>query len=101
MLSVNWLALNKMYPLVFYEYIFLLSMEPAPSKFKSEKIVAFTAILISLCALVVSFYEVRIMRTQQKAMVWPYIIMGQQYSSEGFSILASNKGLALLITILA
>lgn len=68
-------------------------METRPKRFRSEKIVAFTAIIISLCALVVSFYEVRIMRTQQKASVWPFVTMGQQYSSEGFALLASNKGI--------
>ena len=65
---------------------------PAP-KFSTEKIVALTAILISLCALVVSFYEVRIMRTQQKASVWPFVVMGQQYSGKGFAVEAANKGL--------
>lgn len=54
---------------------------------------AFTAILISVCALVVSFYEVRIMRTQQEASVWPYLLLGQNYNSEGFAITAMNKGI--------
>ena len=68
-------------------------MQNPSRKFSSEKIVAFTAIIISLCALVVSFYEVRIMRTQQKASVWPYVTMGQQYSANGFAIETANKGI--------
>ncbi|MCE7995124.1 MAG: hypothetical protein HEP71_24305 [Roseivirga sp.] len=59
----------------------------------ADRIVAFTAILISICALVVSFYEVRIMRTQQEASVWPYVILGQNYNSEGFTIRSMNKGI--------
>lgn len=71
---------------------FLIAMSRV-KRFNSDKIVAFTAIIISLCALVVSFYEVRIMRTQQEASVWPYVVMEQQYSGEGFAIEAANKGL--------
>ena len=33
------------------------------------------------------------MRTQQKASVWPYVVMGQQYSSEAFAVETQNKGL--------
>lgn len=62
-------------------------------KFNADRIVAFTAILISVCALVVSFYEVRIMRTQQKASVWPYVMLSQNYNSKGFSIKSMNKGI--------
>lgn len=66
----------------------------SPKKtFNADRIVAFTAILISVCALVVSFYEVRIMRTQQEASVWPFVLIGQNYNSEGFAITAMNKGI--------
>lgn len=68
-------------------------MDTPSRRFNTEKIVALTAIVISICALVVSFYEVRIMRTQQKASVWPYVIMEDQYSGKGFAVEASNKGL--------
>ena len=62
-------------------------------KIKSEAFVAFAAIVISLCALIVSFYEVRIMRTQQKASLYPHLQISQQYSPEGFAIEAKNKGI--------
>ncbi|GAB5527432.1 MAG: hypothetical protein Roseis2KO_53040 [Roseivirga sp.] len=68
-------------------------MSSAQRKFNADRIVAFTAILISVCALVVSFYEVRIMRTQQEASVWPYVLLGQNYNSEGFAMIAMNKGI--------
>lgn len=68
-------------------------MSSSKRKFNADRIVAFTAILISVCALVVSFYEVRIMRTQQEASVWPYVLLNQNFNSEGFAIMAMNKGI--------
>ncbi len=68
-------------------------MSSPKKKFNADRIVAYTAILISICALVVSFYEVRIMRTQQEASVWPYLLIGQNYNAEGFAISAMNKGI--------
>ncbi len=61
-------------------------------KIKSEAFVALAAIVISICALFVSFYEARIMRTQQKASVWPYVQLGQHYDHEGFMYKAQNRG---------
>jgi len=62
-------------------------------KIKGESFVAVAAIIVSACALGVSFYEVDIMRDQQKNSVWPHVEMGQQYNNEGFAIEASNKGI--------
>ena len=61
-------------------------------KFKSEAFVAIAAIVISVCALFVSFYEARIMRTQQKASVWPYVQISQEYNHERFALNALNRG---------
>lgn len=63
------------------------------SKIKGESFVAVAAIIVSACALAVSFYEVGIMREQQKNSVWPHVEMGQQYDIEGFALEASNKGI--------
>jgi len=62
-------------------------------RFKADRIVAFSAILISLCALIVSFYEVRIMRSQQKASLYPHLQISEQYGPDGFAIEAKNKGI--------
>lgn len=61
-------------------------------KIKTEAFAAITAIIVSACALGVSFYEASIMRTHQKSAVWPYIQLGQQYDSKGFALEAYNKG---------
>ena len=50
------------------------------------------AIIISLVAMFTSLYEANIMKSQQSAMIWPYVDMSQQYDSDGFAIEISNKG---------
>lgn len=58
-----------------------------------ELFIAGIALTISLCALLVSFYEVRIMNAQQRASVWPYLQTSQTYSGDGFGLTASNNGI--------
>jgi hypothetical protein len=56
-------------------------------------VIALSAVVISLCALVVSFVEVSVMRSDQRASVWPYLDVGISYSSDGFRVTAVNRGL--------
>jgi len=51
------------------------------------------ALLISVLALVVSIRETNLLQEQQRAMVWPYLMVGVQYSSEGFAIEVRNNGI--------
>ena len=51
------------------------------------------ALVISVLALVVSIFEANIMKSQQKATVWPYLAIGQSYNSEGFRLIARNNGI--------
>ncbi|MEO1436124.1 MAG: hypothetical protein AAFV80_11355 [Bacteroidota bacterium] len=60
--------------------------------FNSNTVIAISALVVSLCALIVSVLEVRYMRSQQKATLWPYVQVGLTYNSEGFGIRASNMG---------
>lgn len=63
--------------------------------FKSINInmlVAFCALFVSACALYISVQEVRIMRTQQKASMFPYLTVGKQYNAEGFGFRLENNG---------
>ena len=48
--------------------------------------------MISILALVVSIFETSILREQQKATVWPYVTISQNYSSSGYELRAINKG---------
>ena len=50
------------------------------------------AIIISLFAMFISLYEANIMKSQQSAMVWPYLDLSQQFNNDGFAIEISNKG---------
>ncbi|MBC2845841.1 hypothetical protein [Winogradskyella flava] len=50
------------------------------------------AIVISVIAMFTSIYEANIMKSQQKAMVWPYINTSQNYNGQGFNISVYNNG---------
>lgn len=54
---------------------------------------AFTAMVLSLCALLVSVLEVSSIRREQRVGVWPYVDVSSRYNAEGFSISATNKGI--------
>ncbi len=68
---------------------------------KPEMIMAMAAVVMSVCALVVSVVQVRIMREQQKAAVWPYPEIGFSYNEEGLMLSFTNKGIgpALVKTV--
>ncbi len=50
------------------------------------------ALVISIIAMFTSIYEANIMKSQQKAMVWPHLHITDSYSADGFSIMIANKG---------
>ena len=61
-------------------------------KINTNFLVASSAVFISACALFISVQEVRIMRTQQKASMYPYLTTGKSYTSKGFGIQLKNSG---------
>src|SRR3712207_2071500 len=56
-----------------------------------DMIVAFSAMLIGICALVVSIFEVRIMREEQRANAWPRVEAFVDTGDE-FVMRLTNKG---------
>jgi hypothetical protein len=59
-----------------------------------EMIVALSAVLIGVCALVVSVVQVRIMRQEQHATVWPQLFVSTNYSqAASIGILIANAGI--------
>lgn len=58
-------------------------------------LIAISAVVISLCALIVSFQEVRIMRQQQQVSMYPHLSFRQIYSEDGFAIHLRNSGIGL------
>ena len=51
-----------------------------------------SALVISILALIVSIFETNILKDQQKATVWPYVTINQNYSGKGYELRAINKG---------
>ncbi|WP_299676538.1 hypothetical protein [uncultured Dokdonia sp.] len=61
-------------------------------KGNTNLIVAGAALFISLCALMIYIQEVHIMRAQQKATMYPYLILGSVYNEKGFGFQIKNSG---------
>jgi len=61
----------------------------------NETVIALSAVVISGCALLVSIYEVKLMREQEKAMIYPHLTLGINYNSEGFQVFVKNSGTGL------
>jgi hypothetical protein len=59
-----------------------------------EMIAALSAVLVGVCALVVSVVQVQMMYEQQHASVWPRVVIMPSYNPEnGLSIHVSNPGI--------
>ncbi|MGC3943815.1 MAG: hypothetical protein QM762_04610 [Chryseolinea sp.] len=66
---------------------------PPSRRFDADKILAISAIFISVITAIVSGYQTKIMREQQYSSVWPYVQWDMSISSvEGFDITVMNKG---------
>lgn len=59
----------------------------------SGQLLALTAIVLSLCALAVSVFEVSTIRDEQRIQVWPYVELSEYYGPDGFRLEAVNKGI--------
>lgn len=73
-------------------YNYLSKMIQRLKKIETNLLVAGSALFISACALFLSVQEVRIMRTQQKASMYPYLTYNWSYTGEGFGIELKNSG---------
>lgn len=62
------------------------------SRIGTNSLVAGSALFISACALFLSLQEVKIMRIQQKASMYPYLTLGWSFNGEGFGIELKNSG---------
>lgn len=68
-------------------------MENQHKRSSNGTLISLIAIVISLSALGVSVFEVTSLQGQQRASVWPYLEVSKSYSSEGFRVSISNKGI--------
>ena len=67
--------------------------KPKPRrKLPSGLFISIAAIVVSVCALFISVFEVRIMREQQHAQAWPYVEWLPTFTKSGFTVDVENKG---------
>jgi hypothetical protein len=64
----------------------------ARNRMDLNSIATIGAVILSIVAISISLLEVTTMRTQQRAAVWPYIMITQSYSQGTFAISLQNKG---------
>lgn len=62
-------------------------------RIKSEMMVAFSAIFVSIATLFVYMYQARIMQNQLHTSVWPYVEWLYNNADNEFSITVENKGI--------
>lgn len=60
--------------------------------FKLETLVSFSAFVMSVCAIVISFAEVRMMSEQKEASVWPRLFSARNTSNLDFVVTVRNSG---------
>ena len=69
-------------------------MNLKPKFWNADKIVSFSAILISLATMAIYLYQTHLIQKQQHASVMPYLMIGTSHHNEGhFSVQLSNDGL--------
>ena len=63
------------------------------TKLNADRIVSWSAIFVSLSTLFVIIYQTNLMRTEQKAAVFPYLTIGFRINNEGQALYVTNSGL--------
>lgn len=67
-------------------------MEQKRKRFDPEKIVAYSALILSLCAIVIAVYEVSLLEEQKHAAVWPRVFSARNTSADNFQVVIKNAG---------
>ncbi len=57
-----------------------------------QLLMSITALLISIVAMWISVYEINVIRTEERAQVWPYVDVGFRYGDGRVAVVARNKG---------
>ena len=66
-------------------------MKPIAS-ISTNRLLAISALFVSICALFVSIQHVKLISTQQKALMYPYLSIERGYNGEGFGLYLKNNG---------
>ena len=59
----------------------------------TDRILSITGVVVAACALIVTFYQVHLMRDQAKISVWPHVEQYNTTSATEFQRVISNEGL--------
>jgi hypothetical protein len=68
-------------------------MNLKPKFWNADKIVSFSAILISLATMGVYIYQTHLIQKQQNASIMPYLRMGYSFDEDRFEFMLFNEGL--------
>ena len=68
-------------------------MSLKPKFWNADKIVSFSAILISLATMAIYLYQTHLIQKQQHASVMPYLRMGYSHDEDRFEMMVFNEGL--------
>lgn len=66
--------------------------QPRPKRINYELWLTVSAVVISVCALVVSVVQTRIAREQQTASVWPYLQIREEPMDDNLTVYLDNNG---------
>lgn len=60
---------------------------------RPEMLVGLSAVLLSVCGLFISLYEANLMRTEQRASVWPHVETAVSMADDGIAFWVQNTGI--------
>lgn len=67
-------------------------MEEKSKTFDPEKLIAYSALILSLCAIVIAVYEVSILEEQKHAAVWPRLFIARNTGMDTHEVVIKNAG---------
>lgn len=70
----------------------LPAVSPRVPRISTDRLLAISAVLLSMAALVVSVFQTKILRDQQRAAVWPHLQLETSMLDGNFAMLLSNNG---------
>ena len=65
---------------------------PRPPRWSTDRLLAFSAVFLSLAALVVAIFQTAILREQQRASAWPFLQVASKVDNDVFSYSLYNFG---------
>ena len=65
---------------------------PRPPRWSTDRLLAFSAVFLSLAALVVAIFQTAILREQQRASAWPHLQFGTSMLEGDYAVTLGNNG---------